>query len=82
MQKLNISISNVCKAYNNNNNNNNNNDDDDDDDDDDDGITQATFPLSGSSSTWGTNSLADGVAKEDHLNIRPHGQAGIEHGTF
>ena len=59
------------------------NDDDDDDDDDDDnnnGITQAAFPQSGSSSTWGTNGFTslskDGVTKEDHLNIQPHGQAG------
>ena len=66
------------------NNNNNNNDDDDDDDDDDNnnnnGITQTAFPHSGSSSTWGTNGFMslskDGVAKEDHLNIQPHGQAG------
>ena len=32
-----------------------------------------------SSSTWGTNGFTslskDGVAKEDHLNIQPHGQA-------
>ena len=44
------------------------------------GITQAAFPQSGSSSTWGTNgftSLSKGsAAKEDHLNIQPHGQAG------
>ena len=44
------------------------------------GITQAAFPLSGSSSTWGTNGFTflskDGVEKEDHLNIQPHGQAG------
>ena len=43
------------------------------------GITQAAFPQSGSSSTWGTNGFTslskDGVAKEDHLNIQPHGQA-------
>ena len=54
---------------NNNNNNNNNN-----------GITQMAFPQSGSSSTWGTNGFTslskDGVAKEDHLNIQPHGHAG------
>ena len=57
-----------------------NNNDDDDDDDDDNGITQAAFPQSGSSSTWGTNGFTslskDGAAKEDHLNIQPHGQAG------
>ena len=50
-------------------NNNNNN-----------GITQAAFPQSGSSSTWGTNDFTslskDGAAKEDHLNIQSHGQAG------
>ena len=44
------------------------------------GITQTAFPHSGSSSTWGTNGFTslstDGVAKEDHLNIQPHGQAG------
>ena len=43
------------------------------------GITQTAFPQSGSSSTWGTNGFTslskDGVAKEDHLNIQPHGQA-------
>ena len=54
--------------HNNNNNNNNN------------GITQEAFPQSGSSSTWRTNGFTslskDGVAKEDHLNIQPHGQAG------
>ena len=54
----------------NNNNNNNNN-----------GITQATFPQSGSSSTWGTNGFTslsmDGVAKEDHPTIQPHGQARV-----
>ena len=37
------------------------------------------LPQSGSSSTWETNSFTslskDGVAKEDHLNIQPHGQA-------
>ena len=60
-----------------------NNDDDDDDDDDDNnnnGITQAAFPQSGSSSAWGTNGFTslskDGVTKEDHLNIQPHGQTG------
>ena len=60
------------KNNNNNNNkiiNNNNN-----------GFTQVAFPQSGSLSTWGTNGFTslskDSVAKEDHLNIQPHGQAG------
>ena len=62
----------VCKyvVSNNNNNNSNNNN----------GITQEAFLQSGSSSTWGTNGFTslskDGLAKEDHLNIQPHGQAG------
>ena len=38
------------------------------------------FHRSGSSSIWGTNGFTslskDGVAKEGHLNIQPHGQAG------
>ena len=55
-------------VYNKKNNNNSN------------GITQTAFPQSGSSSTWGTNGFTslskDGVAKEDHLNVKPHGQAG------
>ena len=46
----------------------------------DDGITQEAFQQSGSSSTWGINGFAliskDGVAKEAHPNIQPHGQAG------
>ena len=63
-------LNNSNNDNNNNNINNNNNN----------GITWAAFPQSGSSSTWGTNGFTflskDGAAKEDHLNIQPHGQAG------
>ena len=63
-----LNVNSTLKTNNNNNSNNNN------------GITQAAFLQSGSSSTWGTNGFTslstDGVAKEDHLNIQPHGQAG------
>ena len=62
-----------------NNNNNNNNNSNNNNNDNNNGITQAAFPQSGSSSTWGTNGFTslskDGVAKEDHLNIQPRGQS-------
>ena len=62
-------------SYNNNNNNNNNSNNNNNN-----GITQTAFPHSGSSSTWGTNGFTslskDGAAKEGHLNIQLHGQAG------
>ena len=74
MEEVPPSRGNHRKDNNSNNNNNNNNN----------GITQAAFPQSGSSSTWGTigfTSLSkDGVAKEDHLNDST--PWGIEPGTF
>ena len=64
-------LANRDQSYNHNHNHNHNNNN---------GITQAAFPQSGSSSTWGTNGFTslskDGVAKEDHLNIQSQGQAG------
>ena len=58
-------------------NNNSNNNSDNDNDNNNNGIIQMAFRQSCSSSNWGTNGFTslskDSVAKEDHLNIQPHG---------
>ena len=75
-----VNNNNTNNNNNNTNTNNNNNNNDNDNNNNNNGIAQGAFPQSGSSSTWGTNGFTslskDCVAKEDHLNIQPHGQAG------